>query len=146
MATIAPVNRYLRVVPLLVKPGSIPPSGPAIQPGKKPVWVVGAIALGRFAATSTTKMLIARIAPSDSAPTSSPVSRRACVPARRRHGQIEAPADGVSPAARPRGMVVASPGMLSRRHDIRSGHAEGPRERALERWFQKTRRDRRACD
>src|ERR1700678_1515167 len=144
MATIAPVNRYLRVVALLVKPGSIPPSGPAIQPGKKPVWVVGAMTLGRFAATSTTKMLRARIAASDSAPTKTPASRRALVPSRRRHGQLEAPADGASPAPRPRGMVVASPGMLSRRHDIRSGHAEGPRVRALELWFQKTRRDRRA--
>ena len=34
MTTIAPVNRYLSVVPLLVNPGSSPPSGPAIQRGK----------------------------------------------------------------------------------------------------------------
>ncbi len=48
---IVPVNRYLRAVELRVIHGSSPPSGPAIQPGKKPVWVVAENRLGRFAAS-----------------------------------------------------------------------------------------------
>ncbi len=47
-----------------VAPGNSPPSGPAIQPGKKPSCVTGESWLGRFAAIVTRASEITTIAPS----------------------------------------------------------------------------------
>ena len=47
-----------------VAPGSSPPSGPAIQPGKKPSCVIGESRLGRFAAIATRTSEMSSIAPS----------------------------------------------------------------------------------
>ena len=70
MATTAPVNQYLSVVVLCVSPGQIPPSGPAIQCGRKFVWVVGDRMLGRSAAMITIKTLQAMMTVSATAPAS----------------------------------------------------------------------------
>jgi hypothetical protein len=75
MATTAPVNQYLSVVVLWVNPGQIPPRGPAIQRGRKFVWVVGERMLGRSDAMTTIRTLQAMITLSARAPIS--VSLRA---------------------------------------------------------------------
>ncbi len=68
MTTIAPENRYFRVEPLRVRPGHSPPSGPAIQDGKKLACVVGDRMLGRSAAITTISTLQATISSRTSAP------------------------------------------------------------------------------
>ena len=62
------MNRYFSAVALRVSPGNSPPSGPAIQCGKKPVWVVAENRLGRSAATTTTSTAQSTIASSAHTP------------------------------------------------------------------------------
>jgi hypothetical protein len=73
MATTAPLNKYFSVVVLWVSPGKIPPKGPAIQCGRKFVWVVGERMLGRSAAITTTSTLQAMMTVSATAPASVPL-------------------------------------------------------------------------
>ena len=80
------MNRYFSAVELRVSPGSSPPSGPAIQCGKKPVWVVALNRLGRSAATTTIIAAQSTIAASaltaiTRSPALAPTARRAHGPA-----------------------------------------------------------------
>ena len=121
MIATGPVNRYLRVVPLRVSPGHRPPSGPAIQRGKKLLCVIGERPLGRSATRITRNALHSRIAASAQAQTSAPAPVRSAACARPAERLRKLPAQRSRTGARRRGSVLASLDMN-----------EGPPERALE--------------
>src|SRR5271166_5032976 len=107
------VNMYLRVSPSLGIPGHSPPSGPAIQRGKKSTWVVGERPLGRSAAITTSSRLSPTIEPSAIAPTQAALPAPASAPARRLSDPPRRAASSSPRGASRSGSVVASPCMSS---------------------------------
>src|SRR5271166_46713 len=130
MTASAPVNRYLRVVPLRVSPGHSPPSGPAIQWGKKLACVVGDRMLGRSAAITTTSALQATMISRAATPIRTCVLARESTLARPPGSSRRSAARGSPIGVSRRGNVLAS-------LDMREGllgapqTAEGPPKRAL---------------
>src|SRR2546423_15016943 len=102
MTTIEPEKRQRSAVVLRVSPGHSPPAGPAIQPGKKFVCVVGERMLGRFAAITTMNAQPTAIATSEASASHCAALKRASTPA----GQGRRPVRLASPFARRGGAGV----------------------------------------
>ena len=117
MTTIEPEKRQRSAVVLRGSPGHSPPAGPAIQPGKKFVCVVGERMLGRFAAITTMNAQPTAIATSEASASHCAALKRASTAAGERRARL--PVRSSSAVSR-RGSVLAS-------LDMR----EGPPRRAL---------------
>src|SRR2546430_16394597 len=87
MTTIEPEKRQRSAVVLRVSPGHSPPAGPAIQPGKKFVCVVGERMLGRFAAITTMNAQPTAIATSEASASHCAALKRARTAAGGRPGR-----------------------------------------------------------
>src|SRR2546430_14576941 len=105
MTTIEPEKRQRSAVVLRVSPGHSPPAGPAIQPGKKFVCVVGERMLGRFAAITTINAQPTAIATSEASASHCAALKRASTAAGQRRGPGPLPA--ASPAGRGGGVLAA---------------------------------------
>src|SRR5438270_5200649 len=117
---------YLSAVEPLVNPGQSPPSGPAIQCGKKFECVVGESRLGRLAATTTSSRLPATTSSSATAARRVSVRARATAPALRRSRQRRESPTSRSPS--PAGSVDASLDIPSAGATISRRERRGPAE------------------